>query len=247
MIKVGSGDIGKLYVGSTEIAKAYVGSQLVYDTAEDDPYIVWLKSLGCICYLPLGSEGDLQDRISKKSLMLTGNGSLTWVSSVGMYMVSTPGVNSQYVAFLDNGMNENSFPNNCFTTLTSFQKITTSGFSPASQISIISTVSDTKVAINPLYNGSGNVSNYPSGLLELAVYMGADERNYYQQGALYGTYSAYAPYLPSGWSVSGDGLAIGMVRDATSSYFNKQFYLKDVYIFNTKLTLAQIRQIEGYD
>lgn len=31
MIKIGSGDIAKVYVGSTEIAKAYVGSQLVYE------------------------------------------------------------------------------------------------------------------------------------------------------------------------------------------------------------------------
>lgn len=50
MIKVGSGDIAKVYVGSTEIAKAYVGSQLVYENvSEPVPYdakIEYLEGTG---------------------------------------------------------------------------------------------------------------------------------------------------------------------------------------------------------
>lgn len=222
--------------------------QLMMQVGKSDPYVEFLKSLGCICYLPLGSEGDLQDRISKKSLTLTGNGSFTWVSSVEMYRVTTPSGNSQYVAWLDNGMEAASFPDNCFTTLTSFQKITSSGYYLAGHIAPISTNEITKIAINPMYNASSNVDKIPSGLQKLAYYSGEDERLLYQQGALYKTVSVYTQGLPSNWRLTKNGLAIGMIRmNDASNYFAKQFYLKDVYIFNKKLTLEQIRQIEGYD
>lgn len=51
MIKVGSGDIDKLYVGSTEITKAYVGSQLVYENSATpvlpyDAEIAYIESTG---------------------------------------------------------------------------------------------------------------------------------------------------------------------------------------------------------
>lgn len=40
MIKIGNGDISKMYVDSTEIVKAYVGNQLVYEVNSwDNPYI----------------------------------------------------------------------------------------------------------------------------------------------------------------------------------------------------------------
>lgn len=41
-------------------------------------YIEWLKNLGCLVYLPLSADGDLEDRISGLSLQLTGQGSLVW-------------------------------------------------------------------------------------------------------------------------------------------------------------------------
>lgn len=40
---------------------------------------------------------------------------------------------------------------------------------------------------------------------------------------------------------------VGFVRVDNGMYSNKEYYLKDIYIFNTKLTLQQIRIIQGYE
>lgn len=244
MIKLGTSDMAKAYVGSTEVSKVYLGSELVWENS--DPYVEYLKTLGCICYLPLGASGDLKDRISGKSLTTTGQGSLAWDSSINMYKVTTSSTNYKYVAWLDNGMNGNSFPNDCYTTLTTFRKISTSGYCLGSQISPITTDNSTMNALNTNWNGSVNINPVPSGEVKLALYCGTDERNYYQEGALYNTYSAYSEYYPSNWVVTSNGLAFGLSRNATN-YKNKQYGIKDIYLFNTKLTLEQIRNIQGFN
>ena len=38
----------------------------------EQSYIDWLKSLGCVVYLPL-SEGDLQDKISGNTLVVNNS------------------------------------------------------------------------------------------------------------------------------------------------------------------------------
>ena len=247
MIAIGGTNIVKAYLGQTELANIAIGDELLLGS-EPISYIDWIKSMGCITWLPLSSEGDLTDRITGLSLQLTGYGSLTWDATAGMYKVKNPSNTvGRHVAWLDNGMTASDFPDNCFTSLTSFQKITSTGYAAASQISPKSTNSNTIASLNPTYNGIGNVANYPNELLKLAEYVGNDKRVYIQQGNIYTEKTPYVDYLPSNWVTTGSGLALGIIRSSTNSYYNKEYYVKDIYIFKKKLSLGTIRQIQGYD
>lgn len=89
-------------------------------------YIDWLKSIGCLIYLPLSYDGDLQDRISGLSLQLTGQGSMIWDNAQQRYKLTSPSSYNQYVAKLDNGLTASSFPDDKYTTCYRIKKITNS-------------------------------------------------------------------------------------------------------------------------
>lgn len=212
-------------------------------------YIEWLKSLGCIIYLPLSEEGDLQDRISGLSLQLTEQGSMTWDGSQQMYKITQPNSGFQYVAKLNNGLDNNSFPNDNFTTLHSVKRITNSSSKTLNTLSPQSVDGDTCAATAATYNGTGRSNAFPSTIANVAYVTNNDQRNrsLYQNGELYTTTTEYLPYLPSNWVMNGTGFTIGCCRVATSSYYGVQFYMKEVYLFNTVLDLQTIRKIQGYE
>ena len=211
------------------------------------PYLDWLKSLGCVVWLPLSEEGDLQDRISGESLQLSGNGSMTWVASQNMYKIYTPNVQFQYVALLSNGLTNDMFPNNCLTTMSTFKKISTAQYGPLTQFAPLSTDDNTIISMSPTYNASGNASNYPASTLRLARVESDQERLFYSNGALTTTLSPAVQILPQNWIQTNGGLMIGYIRSNDIYYKQKEYYIKDIYIFNTKLTLEQIRKIQGYE
>lgn len=213
-------------------------------------YIQWLKSLGCIVYLPLGSDGDLQDRISGLSLTLTGDGGMTWSSDYDMYLFTLTGNASKYIARLDNGMTGDTFQNDCYTTLSTFRRydpVQFDSFGAYCQANMMSNSENARLALNPMWNGTGRQGLYPRRIVCLGQYNGTDERILYQDGSIYLTTSAYTPYFPSSWVLSASGLHIGLPRNSTSEYINGKFYMKEFYIFNTKLSLELIRKIQGFD
>ncbi len=212
-----------------------------------DPYIQWLRSLGCRVYLPLSADGDLVDRISGLSLQLSGKGSMTWDNAQQMYKIHTPTTLYQYVASLENGMTGSDFPSNSLTVATTFKKITNSGYPNITQLSPKSTDDNTIISLPTSYNAVSNITVYPTYTLKLAKSESATERKFYQQGTLYTTLSPSPQILPSNWVMaSGGGLVIGMVRQGISNYTNKEYYLAEVYLFDGVLTLDQIRTIQGY-
>lgn len=234
---------GKLF-GNDGSGQFILGEDLI--DRDSNRYIEWIKSLGCICYLPMRYEGDLQDKITGKSLQLTGHGSLVWDSSVNKYKVTTSNTAFQYVAWLDNGMNSSTFTNNCFTTLTTFERITTSGYYANCHLSLITNYSNTAASISPCYGGTGNVTNYPA-IVKASAYVSPTERIYSQQGEIYLTTTPYNDYTASNWHLTGNGLSIGNIRENNDVYKNKSFYLSEVYVFTTKLNISVIRKIQGYD
>lgn len=208
-------------------------------------YIDWLKSLGCIMYLPLSEEGDLLDRISGLSLQLTGNGNMVWDSSEGKYKITTPSSALQKVAVLNNGLTSQSFPENQFSVLYTIKKITSSS-KYIRGLSVNSTASGTTDALNPLYNASSRSSGYPSTETKVAgVINGNVDRKYYQNGALYNSYASYSPLLPSNWTLDGSGLFLGQAQDSNS--VSVELYINEIYLFNTALDLTTIRKIQGYE
>ena len=212
----------------------------------DNGYIDWLKSIGCILYLPLSYNGDLTDRISGRSLILSGNGSMVWNNAEMMYSITQPSALWQGVATLSNGLNSTWFPNDRYTSLQSVKKITNNNtlFISAGPSPITTTSENTINAIGAYYNASGRTSGFPSTLAKVAYSSeGTNGRNYYQNGSLYNHYAYYEPYLPSNWVQTSDGVAIGQVGSA--SRYGVSYYLKDVYLFDTDLDLTTIRKIQG--
>lgn len=210
--------------------------------------IPWLIAHGCICWLPLSSEGDLLDRISGKSLELTGNGSMVWDGDKGMYHITIPSSRNQYVAFLDNGMNAASFSDDEFTTIVTIEKITSSNSKYGNgMISPLSSDTNTQTAISPLYSGTGRTNAWPAGIMKMAKSQNSLEYNIYYNGSLNFNGVPAEAYIPSNWSLIGSGLCVGMVRTSSNNYYGVQLYIKDIYIFNKVLTLDEIRKIQGYE
>lgn len=211
-----------------------------------DPYVDWLKSLGCVTYLPLSADGDLQDRITGLSLQLTGQGSMVYNATWGGYLVTTPSSTGRYIAKLNSDFNKTLFTNNNFTTLFTLQKITNNSSKFFTQISPITTHGDTSIVLDARWGNSGRSSGFPSGIAKVAyVSNGYTNRQCYQQGLLTQTLACYNNYVPQNWQVSGNGLYFAYTQ--ASNKTSTQYYLREAYIFNTALDLATIRKIQGYE
>ena len=95
------------------------------------------------------------------------------------------------------------------------------------------------------YNGSINLADFPNTIVKEASVIDHQNTNrkHYQQGTLYATGSEYTPYLPSNWTANGYvyfGIALA------TSYYSKQYWVKELYLFNRVLTAEEIYKIQGY-
>lgn len=210
-------------------------------------YIDWLKSLGCLVYLPLSADGDLEDRISGVSAQTTGYGSLIWDSNRNSYVVKSPssGLPGRSTLLLDNGFTKTWFSNNEITSLQTVEMITKTSGKGCRTISPKSSTVTTIQSIAATYGGSGNCSAWPNGLVNCAYSTNASIRSYYDNGVLIGSGAAYSPYLPSNWTMNGTGLFIGTGEGG--NYTNVEFAIKEIYIFDAVLDLTTIRKIQGYE
>jgi len=215
---------------------------------KSESYIDWLKSLGCLVYLPLSDDGDLQDRISGLSLQLTGYGSMVWDNAQQMYKVTHPSSGTyNYVASLDNGLSVSLFQDGNYTVLQNIVMITNSSskyicsFSPKSQNSV------TCEATSATWGTTGRTNSFPRALAKCG-YVGnhsQSNRSFYQNGTLFGTYAEYTNYLPSNWNMDGTGITIGC--NASNRRYGVQYYISEIYLFNTPIDLQTIREIQGYE
>ena len=215
---------------------------------KDNGYIEWLKSLGCIMYLPLSENGDLQDRISGLSLQLTGNGSMEWDSTEQMYMITHPSsVVYSYVAILDNGLDATWFPDDNFTTIHSVKMITNSSSKYFNTIDPNGNTDNTVFAISACYDGTGRTNAWPRTLANVAYVCDHTNltRHCYQDGGTFLSASEYAGNLPSNWSTQGTGITVG--KNRSQYFYSSQYYMKEVYLFNKVLDLTTIRKIQGYE
>ena len=215
---------------------------------DNDGYIEWLKSIGCVLYLPLSYDGDLTDRISGQSLILSGNGSMVWNNAEQMYFVTTPSSTYQYVARLNNGLNNTFFPSGSYSAVQQVKRYTNSSSKRITTMTPNTTNGTTVTVFLGTYNASSTSSGYPSGVAKVATVIDRTNRvrNFYQQGGLYNQYAEATALYPENWVLDGNGIQIG-----TTSYDNAKcgvsFYLSECYIFNTALDLTTIRKIQGYE
>ncbi len=203
----------------------------------EQSYIDWLKSIGCVLYLPLTQDGDLQDRISGASLQYTNSGTQAyWDNNEGMYVFVGPAYHRQSYT-LSNGWSAATFPNNEVSVLTTFKKKSANG---NGQFMCVGNY----IAIGNacMQAGTAVMSNWNNSLYKCAYTLSPLGRWLYDNGTLYSTYGAYAPYLPQGWG--GYNWYVGSYN---SNNANREVYIKDVLMFNKVLDLQTIRKIQGYE
>lgn len=224
---------------------------------KEHSYIDWLKSLGCVFYCAFDGKTGTTDLINNVQLSLVGYGSCSYESQYDMYKISTPSSYEQMVGIWNNGLNNASFPNDNYTCLYSVIKITNSSNKVMSCISCVTDSSQTDdysivQATAPMWNGTSRTNSFPSGLCKYGYTCNhtLNNRSSYQNGALYTTATEYIPYLPSNWQCTGYGIMLcgTPVHHPYSHMFTSvQFYIGDVYLFNTALDLQTIRKIQGYE
>lgn len=203
-------------------------------------YIDWLKSLGCVLWLPFAEDGDLNDRISGNDLQRGSDttGYFAWDNNQQMMYFHAPSQQRRKSYTLQTGWNNSTFPTNGFTNLSTIKRKTTSGYA---FYFLVGSGYSVPCGACMTYNASANMSNWGNNLHKQAYYFGADNRKYYNDGALYNTYSSHAPYLPSNW-----GNYDYFVGQGSDSNYG-EVYVKDLMMFNRELTLSEIRKIQGYE
>ncbi|MBR3572815.1 MAG: hypothetical protein IKN99_06135 [Bacteroidales bacterium] len=203
----------------------------------EDSYLEYIKSLGCVLYIPLSVDGDLQDRISGNSLVYTGIGyEAVWDSIVGMYRFM--GYNQYTKTYtLDTGWSAATFPNNEFTGMTTFMKGTGGGNG-----ALLDVGNYIPMGGAVMQHGTSVTYNWTSGEYKCAYALSSSGRWLYDNGALYSTYGAYTPYLPTGWG--GYNWYVGSYNSSNNA---TTVYYKDILMFNRVLTLQEVRKVQGYD
>jgi len=195
---------------------------------------------GCLFHLPLSFNGDLSDRVTGNVIELSGNGSMVWDATEGMYLITHPATVGQYVGRIWIGHYPYKFPLDSHTSIGQAKKKSTSG-SVSTPYCSTSVGSATQI----FYNASQNIANYPASIVKSAVVINHQDQKrwFYQQGAFYREYAEAATWLPSAWNIDGY-IYFGYI--ASSAFYNTQYYIKDLYLFNRVLTAEEIYKIQGY-
>jgi hypothetical protein len=200
-------------------------------------YIDWLKSIGCVLYLPLTQDGDLQDRISGASLQYTNSGTRAyWDNNEGMYVFVGPSYHTQSYT-LANSWSAATFPDNEVSVLTTFKKKSANGNG-----TFMCVGNYTAIGNATMQAGTSNIASWNNSLYNCAYTLSSAGRWLYDNGALFATYGAYAPYLPQGWG--GYNWYVGSYN---SNNNGREVYIKETLMFNKVLDLQTIRKIQGYE
>lgn len=217
---------------------------------KSEGYINWLKSLGCVFYCAFDGVTGTNDLINNVPITLSGNGSISYDSSLDMYSITTPSSQGQDIGYWDNGIGKTTFNNDDFSALYTAQKITTTSGKSMHGVTPYSDNFRTCQTLDMLYNGSGDVSGWPATITKVASSFSTTNgwRRYYQNGVLFDEYAIFAQFQPSNWVTSGNHLCLGRTPvDSNSTHRGVSLYIGETYIFNTALDLATIRKIQGYE
>lgn len=203
---------------------------------------------GLIIHLPLAYDGDLTDKITGNSIQMSGNGSMVWDNTYSAYKITTPSTSNLNVGFLSADLTPTVFPDDCFTSLVTFRRISTPTGSAQYYINLNTTTTTAQPAPLCSYDGTPIMNTYPYEFIKLAMVFDplvTNLRYYYQGGVLYTSLSAPDDYLPSNWGINPatSGVILGNSR-TTSAYYTKQYCIKDIYLFNRALSLDEIKEIQ---
>ena len=203
---------------------------------------------GLIIHLPLAYDGDLTDKITGNSIQMSGNGSMVWDDTYGSYKITSPPTAEKQVGFLSVDLTPTVFPDDCFTSLVTFRRISTETGSTQNYINLNTTTTNAIPAPMCIYNETGVMNTYPYEFVKLAMVFDplvTNLRYNIQEGVVYNSYSIFLAYLPSDWGINPatSGINLGNSR-ANSAYYTKQYCIKDIYLFNRALSLDEIKEIQ---
>lgn len=204
---------------------------------------------GLVVYLPLAYDGDLTDKITGNSIQMSGNGSMVWDNTYGAYKITTPSTSDLNVGFLSVDLTTTVFPDDCYTSLVTFRRISTLTGSTQQYINLNTTTTAAQPAPFCNYDGTAVMNTYPYEFVKLAMVFDplvTNLRYFIQDGVLYTSIPVFAAYLPSLWGINPltSGLNFGNSK-GTSGYMGKQYCIKDIYLFNRALSLDEIKEIQG--
>jgi len=207
-----------------------------HTTLQSGDLIDFLKSIGCIIYLPL-AENDFQEKITGNYLQFTGNGSLIWDSDQQMYLCTTPSSTGRYVGSLPFPYNYSDFSENKFTRMWTYKRKTTYGkFCNLSSLSnnpdALTTGATTSLTLN--------LSSWGNNVGKLLIIEG-DPRVVYDNESFSAQGTVYTPNLPSNWANNANTIYVGVTPN--SDYMNKQVYMQDCLFFNRALSDSEIQQL----
>lgn len=202
----------------------------------------WLKSLGCVLWLPFEHSTDLNDRISGNDLaQVSGtNGYFAWDSTESMMYYHSPSYRSRKAYTLQTGWSASTFADNEYTVLSEFKRKSTSGIA---YFFMLGNTYDIPNGATFLVNVSANMANFGTSLHKTAFFVGEGSRKCYEEGVQVWTGAAVSSQNPSGWG-SYDYF-IGTC--STGSVTSKEIYVRNVMMFNRELDLSTIRKIQGYE
>ncbi len=203
---------------------------------------------GLIIHLPLAYDGDLTDKITGNSIQMSGNGSMVWDNTYSAYKITTPSISDLNVGFLSVDLTPTVFPDDCYTSLVAFRKISTQTGSYQHYINLNTTTTDAQPAPLCSYDAAVVMNTYPYEFVKLAMVFDplvTNLRYFIQDGVVYSSLSTYLPYLPSNWGMNPATSGVNLGNSKTNSaYHNKQYCIKDIYLFNRALSLDEIKEIQ---
>ena len=220
---------------------------------QEQSYIDWLKSLGCVFYAPL-TQDDLKDYISGNTGVLTGYGSMVWDGNENMYMFTSPSLAQIGKSVLS--FNVNFYLPTTWTVIAKIKPISISGRTGCSILN--SKYNDTDKLMTPVY-GKCTIDNQIRIGSEMtywdnkttAVYRGTSSNgsiisNFYENGDFYVTQSPYSGFIDSyGLPTNINVIEIAHTRNRNNAYYGVSYYISDLMIFNQALDLNIMNEIAG--
>jgi hypothetical protein len=199
----------------------------------EQSYVDWLKSLGCVVYLPL-TEGDLQDKISGNTLVVNNN-RVTWDNNVGMYLFNAGSSSSSPAATLQTICDSSTFANGVMTIMGIVKRGSSYG-----------TVGGGSSPWNENCKGTNNNVTADTGYWSDNVMKRAtiiktnpSKRLAYQDGIKI-LDDTYTPVIDS-------LIPLRLVAYSGWGYTNATIYEREVMFFNQELDLSTIKRIQGIE
>ena len=208
-----------------------------------ESYIDWLKSMGCVFYVPLDYDNGLNELISGTTGTIVTGSSMTWDANENAYLVKKEG--SGYCGLEWRGLNMNLYSSSndylSFTYL--MEHKTTKGRGNNCSQTMYPCFYNRGYAINVSQSSNYKSLNTWYKRASSTHCDGSYGSKFYRDGNLDFTVARAVtrwsvlttPYLGSEWQNMGA---------YTTDYNNNWVYLKNLMIFNRNLSQDEIKQIQ---